>query len=604
MPIPPNRRDHRKEIEMKKIIKASGRGILKLSMLLGLIVLVLAVVGLFSFRNMIMGDDDTKPLPKQFTLFHEFNGSMTDINRQGGFLSTLMPREIDLIGFLKSLDDAKTDPRVTGLAVNIHDGDYSLTQLQSIRNAVIDFSKSGKKTIAYSSAYGDFSNGLGEYWLASAFDEIWVQPIGLVSLNGIRIEQPYARDALDKIGVEPQILQRKSYKTGPETYVRDGMSDEAKETLVSISEGMMSVILGDIATARNLPLTDVARAVNISPLTDKGAYKLGLIDTIGYTDQIEAALKTGDDNASFISIERYIDQASNDDAKAPAQVAIVTIDGMILDGTMMSNMNALLVPSDFADSSKISANIMNAADDDDIKVILIRVNSPGGSPTASETIRRAVTYARARDKYVIVSMGDVAASGGYWVSVNANQIIASNLTITGSIGVYGGKMNLSGLWDKIGVNWDAVKVGQNASMWSMNTGYNETELNRLNAMMDDIYNAFITRVSEGRTISMDDAETAAQGRAWMGTEARDKQLVDLIGGFEFALKRAAGEAGGLDWKTMPIMVLPTQDDPFDDLLDLIGVQSKIHAPMRLPQSVMPLLHQDAVVTAPVLDVQF
>lgn len=592
---------------MKKILKTIGSIISKLSMVLGFIVLILAVIGVFSFFNMV-SNDETKPLPDQFTMFHEFDGTMADINNQDSFIQNIIGQDIDLIGFIKLIEQAKTDSRVDGIAVNIKDGDYSLTQLQSIRNAIIDFNQSGKTSIAYAASYGDFSNGLGEYWLASAFNEIWLQPVGLLSLNGIRIEQPYIRDGLNEIGVEPEMVQRKSYKTGPETYLRTGMSNEAKETLVDISEEMMAVILGDIAQSRDLPLVDVAKAVNASPLMDQDALKMGLVDKIGYTDEVESALKNQDDQTEFVTLNRYLKHIQDREEldEVVTQVAVVMIEGMILDGASVSqsDLHAMVVPSDIADASEIAGGIMNAADDENIKVILIRINSPGGSPTASETIRRAIVYARSKGKYVIASMGDVAASGGYWVASNANQIIASNLTITGSIGVYGGKMNLSGLWNKIGVNWDSVEVGQNASMWSMNTGYKPSELARLNVMMDDIYDAFIKRVSMGRNMSVEDTEAVAQGRAWMGNAAKDRKLVDLTGGFEFALRRAASEAGGLDWKTMPIQILPVHDDSFSDVLDLIGVRTGVYPSLKLPNSLAPLMYQDAVVTAPVLGFQF
>ena len=592
---------------MKKILKTIGSIISKLSMVLGFVVLILAIIGVFSFFNMV-SNDETKPLPDQFTMFHEFDGTMADINNQDSFIQNIIGQDIDLIGFIKLIEQAKTDDRVNGIAVNIKDGDYSLTQLQSIRNAIIDFNQSGKISIAYASSYGDFSNGLGEYWLASAFNEIWLQPVGLLSLNGIRIEQPYIRDVLDEIGVEPEMVQRKSYKTGPETYLRTGMSNEAKETLVDISEEMMAVILGDIAQSRDLPLVDVAKAVNASPLMDQDALKIGLVDKIGYTDEIESALKNQDDQTEFVTLNRYSKHIQDREEldEVVTQVAVVMIEGMILDGASVSqsDLHAMVVPSDIADASEIAGGIMNAADDENIKVILIRINSPGGSPTASETIRRAIVYARSKGKYVIASMGDVAASGGYWVASNANQIIASELTITGSIGVYGGKMNLSGLWNKIGVNWDSVEVGQNASMWSMNTGYKPSELARLNVMMDDIYDAFIKRVSMGRNMSVEDTEAVAQGRAWMGNAAKDRKLVDLTGGFGFALKRAASEAGGLNWKTMPIKVSPVHDDPLNDVLDLIGVNEALHPSIKLPNSLAPLMYQDAVVIAPALRVQF
>lgn len=577
-------------------------------MVFGGLVFILIAGIIMSFYSAFDMRGVVKPLPKQFILTYELTGAMPEIARGAALVGEIFGYEYDLHEFLKALARAKTDKRVKALAVHIRDGAYSLSQIDVLRKAVIDFRNSGKKAYAYTEAFGDLSNGMGEYWLASAFDKIWVQPVGTVSLSGIRIEQPFVKDVLDKVGVEPQIIRRKSYKTGPEMYLRDGMSAENSETLIAIAKDMMDRILGDIAKARNLPMEEMARIVNTSPLTVEEAYKFGLVDKIGYGDEIEAKLKQDYTVSDFVSLDAY---GSPPDLKAKAAVAVVVIDGMILSGDMAANTqigNVLAIPSDVADAFAIADAIRTAAEDGTTKVIMLWINSPGGSPTASETIRRAVVYAREKGKYVIAAMGDVAASGGYWIAVNANQIIASDLTITGSIGVYGGKMNFAGLWDKIGVNWDAVEIGQNAAMWSPNTGYDASERARLEVMMDHIYDAFKSRVAEGRNMDADAVEEVAQGRAWMGNAARDRGLVDLNGGFDFALRRAAAEAGGLDWKTMPLLVLPAVDDPFAELLRFVGVKAgwnNFSIPrVMLPASLAPFMYKDAVVTAPILDVQF
>jgi len=200
-------------------------------------------------------------------------------------------------------------------------------------------------------------------------------------------------------------------------------------------------------------------------------------------------------------------------------------------------------------------------------------------------------------------MADMAASGGYWVAVDADHIIASDLTITGSIGVYGGKPDLSGLWDKLGVSWGAVEYGQNAGMWSTNKGMSKSERKRLNIMMDRTYDQFTNRVEQGRGMSETEVEKVAQGRAWMGITAAQNGLVDELGGYETTLKYAANKVGIDDWKTMRFITLPKREDSLQDVIGLLGLPSIKHTP-KLPQIFLPAIHQDAIVTAPMMRVDF
>lgn len=585
---------------MIKFFKAIFKTILGLATFVGLAVLCLAVLGALSFRDVLKESDEFASLPEKITLIHSIKGALPEMSSMSYLDHVFGGERLSLYDFLRALDKAKNDDRVKRLAVMIKDGDYSLTQLQAMRNAVLDFRASGKSAVIYTASFGGFSNGIAEYWFASAFDTIIVQPAGTVSLNGIYIEQPYARGALDKIGVEPQMMQRKAYKTGPETYTRNNMSEESKETLVSIAEGMMKVIVKDISSSRELDIAKVAAAIHQSPLSPEGALKAGLIDSILHYDEVEKGFIQDDE----VSLSRYVQELNG---AGEAAVAYIPVHGMILDAepSIKAAPMAFVFPDDIAESDMVAADIMDAAEDDDVKVILLSINSPGGSPTASETIRRAVVYAREQGKYVIAAMGDVAASGGYWIATHANQIIASDLTITGSIGVYGGKMNLKGLWSKLGMNWEAVKIGQNAGLWSMNAPYSESERARIAAMMDQVYADFVTRVAEGRNLPADKVEEAAQGRAWIGADARTKGLVDLAGGFDFALKRAAAEAGGLDWAEMNFVNMQATPDPIEELMDMIGMGGMpISSGIQIPKALLPAVIPQAVVTAPSLKVEF
>lgn len=596
---------------MMKIFGFIFKTILRFATMIGVIVLILAVVGLKGMYQLWSEDDDFKPLPDEFTLTYTMKGTMPTVPEKPSILSSVLGQGDNVYDMLLALDRAKTDDRVQDVAFVIHDGDYSLTQLQTLRDAIIDFRTSGKKAAIYSNAFGDFSNGTAEYWFASAFDEINVQPTAHLSLNGIYIEQPYAKEVLDKLGVQPQIIKRKDYKTAPETYLRDGMSIESQETLIAIAEGMMKVVVGDIAKARGLSVAQVARTIHDSPLNADQARVAGLIDNVEHYDVYQDRYKD-----HHVSIVRYAgeDAADNDDEIAevdntstvtPKTVAYIAVEGMILNENTQSkaSSSAFVMPENIVEAERIADRINEVADDDNIGVIVVYINSPGGSPTASELIRRSIVNAKGNGKYVIAVMGDLAASGGYWITTHADEIIASNLTITGSIGVYGGKVNLEGLWDKIGINWDAVKIGQNAGMWSLNHPYDEQEQARLSAMMDDVYNAFVERVSEGRLLPETKVEEIAQGRAWIGSDALARGLVDTTGDFKTALEHAASAASAKSWVAMDIVNIQPETDPLDEIMTMFGVSTAVPS-FRLPKALMPSLIPQAVVTAPALEIQF
>ena len=606
-------------ISRKNLSKSDAHSPLRLwfgrfLMALGVVMLISISVSFASLYMFFTGVQTSRPLPDQYVLFHHFKGNVPDFNvYNNSILGQFMPQIDSVYDIIRSLEVARDDDAVTALAVKIDDGDYGLEQIQVLRNAVLNFRQSGKKALIYADNYGGFSNGLGEYWLASAFDEIWVQPIGIVSLNGIRIEQPFFKDALNMIGADMEISQRKSYKTGAEMYMRDDMSSQNRETLQAIIDDIMTVIGDDIKLARGFDAVKFKSIIDNSPLIVEEAKNLNLVDKVGYFDEFEEsarnskdALVEHDKYLPFVTIGEYKSTTYNK-AKMKSgisKVAIVMVEGVIMDiNAESSGSKAIMFPENIADAQNITKSIDAMAINPNIEVIILRVNSPGGSPSASETIRRAVVNARNEGKYVIISMGEVAASGGYWVSVDADDIVAAPLTITGSIGVYGGKPDLSGLWDKIGVNWGVVEYGQNAAMWSSNVGYNASERKRLEILMDRVYEAFISRVADGRDMKPDDVEKIAQGRAWTGLDAFKNGLVDIQGGFDTALSHAAQKAGYEHWITMPIVVLPMDDDPFGDIAKLLGLPSVFEMP-KLPQIFMPAIFDDAIVTAPTMKIDF
>lgn len=605
----------------------------KFFMGLGVMVFITVMFGVFSVVTMMGEGKKQDPLPQQFVLGIPLDGHMDDVSLQNPFLAKFMPPETSLIDFLRSVNYAKTDDRVQAIAVRLRDGDYGLTQIETIRNAIIDFRASGKKAYIYTDDFGSYSSGMGEYWIATAFDEIWIQPMGIVSLTGLRIEQAFFNEALDKIGVEMQTERRKEFKTAPDAYLRDSMSEEHIIAMRAIMGDMMDTMVGQMAKSRNLNINILKEAINTSPLLAEEALALNLVDKVGYIDEFddrinlahqaqikvqETAQVDGEkpvisatqnaERVQFVPLDRYkIEQEKvfSEDL-GEIKIATVFVKGAILDmpqNASSASPFAFLVPQEMADAQKIAGSIQMAAEDPNIKVIVLRIDSPGGSPNASETIRRAVVKAKKQGKYVIASMADTAASGGYWIAVDADTILAGNLTLTGSIGVFGGKPDLSAMWEKIGVNWQALEYGQNAAMWSSNTPYSDTERARLNAMMDHVYASFTSRVAQGRDMTAAEVERVAKGRVWTGLDAKTENLVDGLGGFEAAMALAADKAGIADWHSTRIMAMPLQDDPLSDIAKLIGFPIQSSMP-KLPQMFVPALYPEAVVTTPPMQIDF
>jgi len=401
-----------------------------------------------------------------------------------------------------ALDRAGQDKRVKGFVVKLEGGGLNLAHVAELRAAVARFRAAGKFAYIYAPSY----EGMGLYSFASAFEQIWLQPMGIVSIPGVRAEIPFVRALLDKVGVEPQIFARKEYKNFFESATSSEMSPASREMTRAIVEDIGAGLLTDIATGRGMEPGAASALVDKALFTGDEALAAKLVDKLDFSDALSAAIRgqvTGDpegDSDLFAALVAYVKEPSftGVTAKKP-KAALVYIVGEIIqhngDGS-----------GSLAAADSLVEDLRDAADDTDIKVIVLRVDSPGGSPTASEAIRRAVVRAKEKGKTVVVSMGGAAASGGYWIIADADRIFALPGTLTGSIGVTGGKFSLEQLWEKVGVNWDSVAVGENSGIWSFNAPYSKAEAERMDAMMDDVYNGFVARVAAGRKMRFEQAE--------------------------------------------------------------------------------------------------
>ncbi|MFD0904169.1 signal peptide peptidase SppA [Actinomadura sediminis] len=462
-------------------------------------------------------------------------------------LSAIMSmRRTHLRDVLDGLRRARSDARVRALVVKITGG-IGMALAQELRESVQALRDAGRHTVAWAETFGEGGRGNVPYYLASAFDEVYLQPTGDVGLTGVALEEPFLAGALEKAGVRPLFAARHEYKTMANTFMEKAYTPEHEESSRRLVASFGEQLAAGIAASRGLPVEKVRELVDRGPLLADEALEEGLVDHLGYRDEVYAGLrKRFGDEAQLRYVARY--NRTQGFAKRLPQpgrqdvVALINGQGPIRLGR--SGRGGPLPNSGPAmGSDTVGAAFRAAVKDERVKAIVFRVNSPGGSAVASDAIWREVTLARKAGKPVIVSMGDVAASGGYYVSMGADVILAQPGTITGSIGVVVGKAVVSDLLDRVGIGMGTVADGAHARMFSSTKEFSESEWERINASLDRIYDDFTAKVAQGRGLSRDRVHELARGRVWTGADAREGGLVDELGGLEAALELARKKGG-------------------------------------------------------------
>lgn len=456
-------------------------------------------------------------------------------------LSALVQRrQARLKEVLDGLRRAAADDRVRSLVAKLGPARMGLARAQELRDAVLAFRRSGKPAIAWAESFGEWSPGLVPYYLATAFDEIWLQPIGDVTFNGVTMGAPFVRDALDHLGIEPQLGQRYEYKNAADMALRSSFSDAHREAIEQVAMSVFEQVVAAVAEARSLPASRVRELVDQAPIAADDALAAGLIDRVGYRDELYASVpaRFGVD-AKLLFLSRYVHSGVSTPraVRRPRVVALVWGLGNIVTGKSARRLDGQRMGSD-----TITAAFRAAVADKHVDAIVFRVDSRGGSAVASDAIWREVEQARTAGKPVVVSMGDVAGSGGYYVSMGADAIVAEPATITGSIGVFAGKIVTDGLFNRLGITYDSVALGGLARMFSSRQSYSPAELEALNRWLDRIYETFIGKVAAGRGLTRDDVHAVAKGRIWTGADARDRGLVDELGGLDRAIELARRRA--------------------------------------------------------------
>jgi protease IV len=469
---------------------------------------------------------------------------------------------------IAGFERAAKDKRVKAVIARFGYEHPEWASIQEVRDAVRRFQSSQKPNYAYGENFGDLGQGPSLYYWASAFDQLWLQPVGQVGLSGLMIEMPFAKTALAGLGIKADFIRKEDYKSAMDSFLYDETTGPVRENYQQLLQAMAGQLTSDVAAARGIEQKDVESFLAAGPFTAAEALQLNLIDKIAYADELEQKIKKDyGEGVDFVDVQDYLALSDKDQNLEPkATVAVIYAAGMIQSGE--SDVGGFAGET-IMGGDTIAGAFYDAAEDKDVKAILLRLDSPGGSPAASETIRRAMVKAKEAGKYVVVSMSNVAASGGYWVAMEADKIVAMPGTITGSIGVIAGKFSAAEAFKKLGIGWSRIEVGQGGGMWSPTTGFSEKERARLNVLVEDTYRTFQQSVMKTRKISADKIAAVTGGRVFTGADAKTAGLVDELGGMKTALGLIRTHLALAEDAPLALLTLPAPEDPFDQAFSLL-----------------------------------
>lgn len=464
--------------------------------------------------------------------------------------------QLTLLDLIETLHAAARDDKIVGILARVDSTTMGLARLKEIREAILAFKRSGKFAYVYADTFGEGTGGLGAYYLASAFDKIILQPSGELAITAPVIESPFLRGFFDKYGVQPQFAARHEYKSAGNIFTNTGFSAADKENLGALLDDIKKIITDEIGASRGLPATAIANFIDAAPLSASDAKAKGLIDAIGYFNEALCACGLESGERSLLKMSDYL--ALLEPIDAEKTIALIYADGEIMRGSAGANIwqqSSTVMSHDF---SKLLAEI---AEDKSISAVVLRINSPGGSATASDTIWQAIKQLRETGKPVVVSMGDVAASGGYYMAVAANYIVAQPTTITGSIGVFGGKFVFKDAAERFGITFDSIARGESAGMFSSARPFTPQEWERFNASLDNVYQDFTAKVASARKLTPAEIDAVARGRVWSGQSALANKLVDALGGLDTAITAAKGIAEIPEDEPVKLLVFPRKPTP-------------------------------------------
>ncbi len=486
---------------------------------------------------------------------------------------------------VEALEKAAEDDRVVGMVARVGAAPMGLAQVQEIRDAVIAFRAKNKPAVAFAETFGEFGQGNASYYLATAFDEIWLQPSGDIGLTGIMLESPFLRGVFDKLGLKPHMDHRYEYKNAMNTFTDTKYDPAFKEAMTALMNSWFSQMIKGIAEARHLKESEVKSLFDRGPFLGQEAVDAKLVDGVAYRDEVYGkVMEKAGKNAKRLYLQAYLKRAGRPHQSGKTIALIYGVGGV---GRGESQYNPVSGAQSMG-SDTVAAAFRDAVADSKVKAIVFRVDSPGGSYVASDTIWRETLKAKEKGKPVIVTMGNLAGSGGYFVAMAADKIVAQPGTITASIGVLGGKILTPGLWAKLGLSWDEVHTSANSTMWTGTHDYSPAEWARFQSWLDRVYVDFTSKVAEGRGLPREKVLQIAKGRIWTGEDAKARGLVDELGGFPAALRLAKAAANIPEKDDVTITEFPKRKTP----LELIfGAESENSEPRAALQAVAITLRQ-------------
>lgn len=519
---------------MKEFIKNVGAtvvGIFVFTILVG-------AIGMMSLVGMVASGSSAKDVADNTVFVINLEGQLQERSVDNPFSQYLggAASTIGLDDLLDGIKKAKENDKIKGIYIEA--GAFapdSYASLQAVRKALVDFKKSGKWIVAYGDIYTQAT-----YYVASVADKVYLNPSGQIDWHGLASQTMFLKDALAKFGVQMQVVKVGAYKSATEMFTGDKMSDANREQVTAFLGGIWQNVCQDVAKSRKVSVGQLNQyADNFITFAEPKSYVgMKLVDGLLYHDQlkdeVKKLMKLGkDDDISTIGLAGIMNVPGG--KEEGDEIAVYYAYGDIVDGAS----GALSQSESVIDGTKVSKDLEDLADDDDVKAVVIRINSGGGSAYASEQMWRAIQLVKAK-KPVVVSMGGMAASGGYYMSCSANWIVAEPTTLTGSIGIFGMFPDMSGLvTQKLGVKFDEVKTNKNSAFGTMARPFSEEEMAYLSSYISRGYSLFRQRVADGRHMSVDAVEKVAQGHVWVGQDALKIKLVDQLGGLDDAVAKAA-----------------------------------------------------------------
>lgn len=454
-------------------------------------------------------------------------------------MSMNMQKSISNMDVMHAIGAAATDPNIEGIYINFDGaGIVTTSLLEEVRGYLKNFKEEGKFIVAYGETYSQ-----GGYYLASVADSLYLNPAGQMDWRGLAMQVMFYKGLLDKLGVEPQVFRHGTFKSAVEPYILNRMSPANRTQMETIANSIWGTLVNDIATSRNLSIDSLNMfASDLSAMLPEEALEKRLIDGLKYEDEVEDLLREkleldADEDINFVTLGEYVASKPYTETYSDNKIEVIYADGQIVQGRSAKGTLG---------STTLAEQLAEARLDEDVKAVVLRVNSPGGSALASEVMWREMELLR-QQKPVVVSMGDYAASGGYYISAPADVIIANANTLTGSIGVFGLMFNAEKtLQNKLGVSIDVAKTNPSADMGSFHRGVTVSEREFMMKGIEDVYSTFVNHVADGRNMTFDSVDAIGQGRVWTGSDGKRIGLVDEIGGLQYAIAVAAEKAECID----------------------------------------------------------